>query len=194
MLDQNVVNNFVTWFFLPHHMVCGLLVPIPEIELVPPAVEAQSFKHWAAREVTVLKFLIHNLKIVLLEDFIAKFPSLYEKIISQRYCFFALYLKLLYLIAEKAMAPHSSTLALKIPWTEKPGGLRSMGLLRVGHDWATSLSLSCIGEGNSNPLQCSCLENPRDRVGYPFLVGYLVDNLVGYRLWGHTESDTTEVT
>ena len=38
-----------------------------------------------------------------------------------------------------------------------------MGSRRVGHNWATSLSLSCIGEGNSNPLQCSCLENPRDR-------------------------------
>jgi len=60
------------------------------------------------------------------------------------------------------MAPHSSTLAWKIPWTEEPGGLQSMGLLRVGHDWATSLSLLCIGEGNGNPLQCSCLENPRD--------------------------------
>ena len=36
------------------------------------------------------------------------------------------------------------------------------GVARVGHDWATSLSLSCIGEGNGNPLQCSCLENPRD--------------------------------
>ena len=115
-------------------------------------------------------------------------------------------------ISEKAMAPHSRTLAWKIPWTEEPGGLQSMGLLRVGHDWATSLSLftfmhwirkwqltpvfllgesqrwgslvgcclwdrtesdttewlhfhfslSCIGEGNGNPLQCSCLENPRD--------------------------------
>ena len=65
---------------------------------------------------------------------------------------------------EKAMAPHSSTLARKIPWMEEPGGLQSMGSLRVGHDWATSLSLSlsCIGEGNSNPLQCSCLENPKD--------------------------------
>ena len=40
---------------------------------------------------------------------------------------------------EKAMAPHSSTLAWKIPWTEEPGGLQSMGSLRVGHDWATSL-------------------------------------------------------
>ena len=42
---------------------------------------------------------------------------------------------------EKAMAPHSSTLAWKIPWMEKPGGLQSMGSLRVGHDWVTSLSL-----------------------------------------------------
>ena len=58
----------------------------------------------------------------------------------------------------------SSTLAWKIPWMEEPGGLQSMGLLRVGHDWAIHFhfSLSCIGEGNGNPLQCSCLENPRD--------------------------------
>ena len=42
---------------------------------------------------------------------------------------------------EKAMAPHSSTLAWKIPWTEEPGRLQSMGSLRVGHDWVTSLSL-----------------------------------------------------
>ena len=42
---------------------------------------------------------------------------------------------------EKAMAPHSSTLAWQVPWTEEPGGLQSMGSQRVGHDWATSLSL-----------------------------------------------------
>ena len=62
------------------------------------------------------------------------------------------------------MATHSSTLAWKIPWTEEPGGLQSLRSQRVGHDWATSLSfpLLCIGEGNGNPLQCSCLENPRD--------------------------------
>ena len=58
------------------------------------------------------------------------------------------------------MAPHSSTLAWKSPWTEEPGRLQSIGSLQVGHDWATSLSH--IGEGNSNPLQCSCRENPRD--------------------------------
>ena len=66
------------------------------------------------------------------------------------------------MLTEKAMATHSSTLAWKIPWTEESGRLQSMGSWRVRHDWATSLSLSCIGEGNGNPLQCSCLENPRD--------------------------------
>ena len=58
------------------------------------------------------------------------------------------------------MAPHSSTPAWKIPGTEEHGRLQSMGLLRVGHNWATSLSR--IGEGNGNPLQCACLENLRD--------------------------------
>ena len=62
------------------------------------------------------------------------------------------------------MAPHSSTLAWKIPWTEEPGRLQS-----TGHEESDTterlhfhFSLSCIGEGNGNPLQCSCLENPRD--------------------------------
>ena len=66
--------------------------------------------------------------------------------------------------SEKAMAPHSSTVAWKIPWTEEPGRLQSMRSLRVGHDFTFTFtfSLSCIGEGNGNPLQCSCLENPRD--------------------------------
>ena len=45
------------------------------------------------------------------------------------------------MISEKAMALHSSTLAWKIPWMEEPGGLQSMGSLRVGHNWVTSLSL-----------------------------------------------------
>ena len=44
-------------------------------------------------------------------------------------------------LSEKAVSPHSSTLACKIPWTEEPGRMQSMGSQRVGHDWATSLSL-----------------------------------------------------
>ena len=64
----------------------------------------------------------------------------------------------------KAMASHSSTFAWKIPWTEEPGRLQSMGSLES--DTTKQLhfhfSLSCTGEGNGNPLQCSCLENPRN--------------------------------
>ena len=62
------------------------------------------------------------------------------------------------------MATHSSILAWRIPGTEEPGGLQSMGSLRI--DTTERLHfhfpLSCIEEGNGNPLQCSCLENPRD--------------------------------
>ena len=62
------------------------------------------------------------------------------------------------------MAPHSSTLAWEIAWTEEPGRLHSMGSWRVNttEGLPFHFSLSCIGEGNGNPLQCSCLENPRD--------------------------------
>ena len=58
------------------------------------------------------------------------------------------------------MAPHSSTLAWRIPWTEEPGGLQSMGSLSGTR--LSDFTLSCIGEENGNPLQCSGLENPRD--------------------------------
>ena len=62
------------------------------------------------------------------------------------------------------MAPHSSTRAWNIPWMEEPGGLQSMGLLESDSTERLHFpfSLLCIGEGNGNPLQCSCLENPRD--------------------------------
>ena len=54
----------------------------------------------------------------------------YDTYIMKKNC---IYLSLP-LFLEKAMAPHSSTLAWKIPWMEEPGGLQSMGSLRVGHD------------------------------------------------------------
>ena len=65
---------------------------------------------------------------------------------------------------EKEMATHSSIFAWKIPWTEELGRLQSMGWQES--DTTERLHfhslLSCFGEGNGNPLQCSCLENPRD--------------------------------
>ena len=60
------------------------------------------------------------------------------------------------------MATHSSVLAWRIPGTEEPGGLPSMG----SQSWTRLKRLSmhaCTGEENGKPLQCSCLENPRDR-------------------------------
>ena len=84
---------------------------------------------------------------------------------------------------EKAMAPHSSTLAWKIPWTEEPGRLQSMGSLES--DTTERLhfhfSLSRIGEGNGNPVFL-----PGESQGQ--------GSLMGCCLWGRTESDTTEVT
>ena len=86
---------------------------------------------------------------------------------------------------EKAVAPHSSTLAWKIPWTEEPGGLQSMGSLRVRHDWATSLSLFNFMHWRRQ-WQPTPVFLPGESQGW--------GSLVGCRLWGHTESDTTEVT
>ena len=86
---------------------------------------------------------------------------------------------------EKAMAPHSSTLAWQISWTEEPGRLQSMGSLRVRHDWVTSLSLSTFmhwrGKWQPTPVFL-----PGESHGWR--------SLVGCSPWGHTESDTTEAT
>ena len=87
--------------------------------------------------------------------------------------------------AEKAMAPRSSTLAWKIPWTEEPGGLQSMGFRRVGHDWASSLSLFTFMHWRRQ-WQPPPVFLPGESQGRR--------SLVGCRLWGCTGSDTTEVT
>ena len=83
------------------------------------------------------------------------------------------------------MAPHSSTLAWKIPWTEEPGRLQSMGSRRVGHDWATSLSFFTFMHWRRK-WQPTPVFLPGESQGW--------GSLVGCRLWGHTESDTTEAT
>ena len=64
---------------------------------------------------------------------------------------------------EKKMAPHTSTLAWKIPWTEEPGRLQSMGSHRVRHDYSDLAAAVAAGQGNGTPHQYSCLENPMDR-------------------------------
>ena len=88
-------------------------------------------------------------------------------------------------VPEKAMAPHSSALAWKIPWTEEPGGLQSMGSQRVGHDWATSLSLFTFMHWRKKSQPTAVFLSGESQ-------GW--ESLVGCRLWGRTESDMTEVT
>ena len=88
-------------------------------------------------------------------------------------------------LSEKAMAPHSSALAWKIPWTEEPDRLQSMGSLRVGHDWATSLSLFPFMHWRRK-WQPTPVFLPGESQGW--------GSQVGCRLWGRTELDTTEAT
>ena len=77
---------------------------------------------------------------------------------------------------EKEIATHSSTLAWKIPWTEEPGRLQSMGSLGVGHDWATSLSVFTFMPWRRKwqPIPVFMPGESQER-----------GSLVGYRLWGH---------
>ena len=83
------------------------------------------------------------------------------------------------------MALHSSTLAWKIPCTEEPGRLQSMGLQRVRHDWATSLSLFTFMHWRRK-WQPTPVFLPGESQGR--------GSLVGCSPWGREESDTTEVT
>ena len=91
----------------------------------------------------------------------------------------------IYIYWEKAMAPDSSTLAWKIPWTEDPGGPQSMGSLRVRHNWVTSLSIFTFMHWRRK-WQPTPVFLPGESQGR--------GSLVGCHLWGRTESDTTEVT
>ena len=80
------------------------------------------------------------------------------------------------------MAPHSSTLAWKIPWTEEPGRLQSMGSLRVEHDFTFTFHFHALEKEMATHSSVLSWRIP----------GW--GSLVGCHLWGHTESDMTEVT
>ena len=84
---------------------------------------------------------------------------------------------------EKAMAPYSNTLAWKIPWTEEPGGLQSMGSLRVGHNLSDFTFTFMHWRRKWQPAQVFL---PGESQG--------LGSLVGCRLWDHTELYMTEVT
>ena len=90
-----------------------------------------------------------------------------------------------YVSCGEGSGTHSSTLAWKIPWTEEPGGLQSMGSLRIGHDWATSLSLFTFMH-RRRKWQPTPVFLPGESQGR--------GSLMGCCLWGRTELDTTEAT
>ena len=98
------------------------------------------------------------------------------------------YLSILYLVvctSEKEMAPHSSTLAWKIPRAEEPGRLQSLGSLRVRHDRTSSVSLFTLMHWRRK-WQPTPVFLPGESQGR--------GSLVSCSLWGRTESDTTEAT
>ena len=80
------------------------------------------------------------------------------------------------------MAPHSSTLAWKIPWMEEPGRLQSMGSPRVGHDFIFTFHFHALEKEMATYSSVLAWRIPGTR------------SLVGCHPWGRTESDTTEVT
>ena len=94
------------------------LVPQPRIKPKPTELEAQSLIYWRARAVSLVAQRLKRLS------------GMQESRVWSLGREDTL---------EKEMAAHSSTLAWRIPWMEEPGRLQSMGLQRVGHDWATSL-------------------------------------------------------
>ena len=93
------------------------------------------------------------------------------------------------------MATHSSTLAWKVPWTEESGRLQSMGSLEsdVTVRLHFPFSLSCIGEGNGNPLQCSCLENPRDGGAWWAAVSEVAQSQTRLKQLSSSSSNTSNI-
>ena len=164
--------------------VVGILVPQPGMEPAPPALETQSPNHWTTREAPRSSF-IKNL-------FCQENPmsggawlAAVHGVAKSRTRLSDFPFTFHFHTLEKEMAAHSSVLAWRIPWAEESGRLQSMGSLRVGHDWATSLSLFTFMHWRRK-WQPTPVFLPGESQGR--------GSLLGCRLWGRTESDTTEAT
>ena len=127
-----------------------------------PCIGRRSPNHWTTREVPNKRFKYSH--------------ALFQYIAKKMQCNSQVH---------SFIKPQLFALAWKIPWTEEPGGLRSMGLLGVGHNWATSLSLFTFMHWRRK-WQPTPVFLPGESRGRR--------SQVGCCLWGRTESDTTEVT
>ena len=143
--------------------------------LVPAGLGAACLRPWCSD-------LIHLGGVLISAE---QFRNVHQTLSSMCFREKLMILWLLYDLLEKVTASHSSTLAWKIPWTEKPGRLQSMGSLRVRHDWATSLSLFTFMHWRRK-WQPTPVFLPGESQGR--------GSLVCCHLWGRTESDTTEAT
>ena len=132
---------------------------------------------WFSHIYTYVHYFLDYFPIYVITKYGVEFPVLHSR--------FSFILYIAVYISEKTMAPHSSTLAWKIPWMEEPGRLQSMGSLRVEHVWANSLSLFTFRHWRRK-WQPTPVFLPGESQGQGCLLGC--------RLWGRTESDTTEVT
>ena len=148
VLTSMVVNNVEERFILCRFHTCFCFVSFP----VPEENEKKIFFPLTVLIYLVLSYFV-GLKIYrkskyrcpctdlssLVAQMVKRLPTMWETWVQSLGCEDLL---------EKEMATHSSILPWKIPWMEEPGGLQSMGLQRVGHDWATSLHLYWLGTNN----------------------------------------------
>ena len=189
-----LLRQWLVWqllVLLAFCIACGTLVPWQGIEPRPTAVKTQSPNHWTAREFLAWQFLKErsgmdwgwrdwpSIMLMGYRHFFVLMMPCFSK------CLFLNNINRCSLETSNIHCPHSSTLAWKIPWTEEPGRLQSMGSRRVRHDWVTSLSLFTF-----------MLWRRKWQPTPVFLLGESQrwGSLAGCRLWDHTELDTTEMT
>ena len=176
-MDVNTIENKRLLVFLPYPL---LYHPHSPTEKLSSFLEQKLLK----KNVCVCVYSVCPLK-YLPQNFVGRYS---KHLLIECFLKFTFQLLITYWslsLLEKAMAPHSSTLAWKIPWTEEPGRLQSMGLLGVGHDWVTSLSLFTSMHWRRK-WQPTPVFLPWESQGQ--------GSLVGCHLWGRTGSDTTEAT
>ena len=167
---------------VPHSKLPSPFPPHP-IPLGCPSARTLSalFHAWNLDWSSILHMVIYMFQCYSL---ISSHTSLFHRV-QKSVLYICVSFAVLHNILEKAMATHSSSLAWKIPWMEEPGRLQSMLLLWVGHNWAALISLFTFMHWRRK-WQPTPVFLPGESQGQ--------GNLVGCRLRGRTESDTTEVT
>ena len=128
-------------------MTRGILVPLPGLEPMSPALEERSLNHWTTRELLHLVFFLVHLPLRppteqvrgrrINEGFAIRQSWCQAGLWAQttpRALFSLSYKANSWMASEREMATHSSVLAWRIPWTEEPGGLQSTGPQRVAQD------------------------------------------------------------